>query len=44
MFFHVFNNECGENELRSVNDNLSIIYVYESALHIWWTKKGSACS
>ena len=29
---------------RLVNDNLWIIYVCESVLHIWWTKKGSACS
>ena len=24
--------------------NLSITYVFDSVLHIWWTKKGSACS
>ena len=36
-FPHIFNNECGEtqHELRLVNDNLSIIYVCESILHIW---------
>ena len=42
----IINNKCGETqrELRLVNDNLSIIYVCESVLHVWWTKKGSACS
>ena len=33
-----------QHELSLVNDNLSIIYVCESALHVWLTKKSSACS